>query len=178
MGYVSQWGGMDAGSGMLFAANVVDGLVHQLGGRKLALHCEILPSITNGEKCPVGHAVCTPAGGAELKLEYDTIVNTVPPFYEHHPDPEHYLAECYKEAILLAGNLSLPESPLRIASPLLGAGGRGFPTELAVKIAASACVTWREGSNDGDTVLAFGIPDMSTAESLMGAINMLDKSCE
>ena len=51
MGYVSQWGGMDLGTGMLFAANVVDGLVHQLGGWKLALWLKLLPKIDGKDGC-------------------------------------------------------------------------------------------------------------------------------
>jgi hypothetical protein len=32
LGYVSNWGGMEVGNGMLYPVSVVDGLVHQLGG--------------------------------------------------------------------------------------------------------------------------------------------------
>ena len=37
LGYVSSWGGMEVGQGMLYATSVVDGLVHQLGGWKVGL---------------------------------------------------------------------------------------------------------------------------------------------
>merc|ERR1712238_183859 len=88
MGYVSQWGGMELKDGMLFPFNVIDGLVHQLGGWRLALHCYMLPNINSGnnsggEKCPIGNAVTTPPGGTQLRQEYDTIVHTVPPFYKY-----------------------------------------------------------------------------------------------
>lgn len=102
MGYVTQWGGMDVGSGMLFPAAVIDGLVHQLGGKQLQKECTMLSehslsyvyhnqqSMTvlsehQEVKCPVGTAVISSAGGAELKAEYDNIVHTVPPFFKYPP---------------------------------------------------------------------------------------------
>ncbi|KAK1744399.1 hypothetical protein QTG54_004932 [Skeletonema marinoi] len=43
MGYVSQWGGMDVGSGMLFSAESIDGLLHQLGGLRFRAECNLVP---------------------------------------------------------------------------------------------------------------------------------------
>lgn len=176
MGYVTQWGGMDVGSGMLFASNVVDGLVHQLGGWRLAWHCKVLPVLKGDEKCPVGHAVVTPPGGKLLSQEYDDIVHTVPPFYKHHPDPEHYLGKCYKKSLSVASSLK-GRQPLRIACPLLGAGGRGFPVEAAVKIAAKESVSWRDNVHGGECVLAFGIPEKKIAEELVHEIKSLEEEC-
>jgi len=108
MGYVSQWGGMDVGSGMLFAAETIDGLVHQLGGLRLRAECSLVPThqyshayinqqsselgdknIQDDEKrsvkCPVGTAISTSSGGGELQKHYDTIVHTTPPFYDYPP---------------------------------------------------------------------------------------------
>ena len=44
MGYVSQWGGMDVGSGMMFSAETIDGLLHQLGGLRFRAECSLIPS--------------------------------------------------------------------------------------------------------------------------------------
>jgi O-acetyl-ADP-ribose deacetylase (regulator of RNase III) len=102
MGYVTQWGGMDVGNGMLFPAAVIDGLVHQLGGRRLQNECSMLPkhsfsrAYSNQQsqttlrddqevKCPVGAAVVTSSGDKALKAEYDIIIHTVPPFYKYPP---------------------------------------------------------------------------------------------
>mmetsp|Transcript_54195 Transcript_54195/g.80470 ORF Transcript_54195/g.80470 Transcript_54195/m.80470 type:complete len:161 (-) Transcript_54195:324-806(-) len=159
---------------MLFAANVVDGLVHQLGGWRLAWACNSVPNVNGEEKCPVGHAVSTSPGGSELCEEYDEIVHTVPPFYEHHPHPEKYLSECYSKA--LSVSFSFQDGPRRVASPLLGAGGRGFPIEKAVSIAATESVRWRESAH-GEKVLAFGIPELTNAERLIEEISRLDE-CE
>jgi O-acetyl-ADP-ribose deacetylase (regulator of RNase III) len=87
---------------MLFPAAVIDGLVHQLGGRQLQKECSSLKqhkfayAYRNQQtctaiyehqpvKCPVGTAVITSAGGKELKLEFDNIVHTTPPFYNYPP---------------------------------------------------------------------------------------------
>ena len=87
---------------MLFPAAVIDGLVHQLGGKQLQKECSMLnehslshvycnqQSVTvlsedQDVKCPVGTAVISSAGGAELKAEYDNIVHTVPPFFKYPP---------------------------------------------------------------------------------------------
>jgi O-acetyl-ADP-ribose deacetylase (regulator of RNase III) len=136
MGYVSQWGGMDVGSGeftnaetlciplyppltfdvhlqqmkgMLFPAAVIDGLVHQLGGKQLQNECAGIPKhplshayenqqsthieIDSTVKCPVGTAVITSAGGKELQAEYDNIIHTVPPFYKYPPSQTKELTE-------------------------------------------------------------------------------------
>jgi len=196
MGYVTQWGGMEMKDGMLLPFNVIDGLVHELGGWRLALNCYMLPNVNSGEnkdeKCPIGNAVFTPSGGAKLSQEYDTIVHTVPPFYKHshldNPgvDPEDLLAECYRSVLRLSseGKFVDNRQPLRIACPLLGAGGRGFPVETAIQIAATESVRWRDERNltlDGNTnhqpnVLAFGIPQIHIAERLITAISDLDKA--
>jgi O-acetyl-ADP-ribose deacetylase (regulator of RNase III) len=221
MGYVRQWGGMEVKKGMLFPFNVVDGLVHELGGWQLALHCFMLPSVNeNGEKCPVGKAVLTPPGGRELQSEYDSIVHTVSPFYEHHDggcSPEKALEESYQNSLKLCEESAAAvvgdredvflqehqgttdDRVIRFAFPLLGAGGRGFPIEKAIDIAASQSIQWRNGvfnstststsrshrddREDDHTihssstisqpsrVLAFGIPNMENAQKLADAIS-------
>jgi len=179
MGYVTQWGGMEVGSGMLFSANVVDGMVHQLGEWRLALECRFLPAIRNNEKCPVGQAVVTGPGGSELMEHFDSIVHTVPPFYNHHHDPEHYLLDCYKHSL----SLSFQQGS-RVACPLLGAGCRGFPLHEAVAIAGKGSIQWRDENdnnqkNNNDTnTLAFAIPDLEIAEQLIQAIQTAEENAK
>ena len=181
-GYVTQWGGMEVGEGMLFASNVVDGLVHQLGGWQLGLECQWLPVLQEnehegGERCPVGHAVATGPGSSALQEHFDTIVHTVPPFYLHHPgnDPEGYLLEAYRNSLRVAFDQGKGE--LRVACPLLGAGGRGFPLDAAIRVAGQASWRWLDQDLGDDSTderqqhtLAFGIPDMEIAEQLLEAV--------
>lgn len=99
MGYVTQWGGMDVGRGMVFSSAVIDGLIHQLGGSYLRAEIALLSSSagTSRFKCPTGTAVVTSAGSGSstdvgdpgastLSAEYDRIVHTAPPFYDFPPD--------------------------------------------------------------------------------------------
>ena len=181
MGYVSKWGNMELKEGMMFPFNVVDGLVHQLGGWKLALHCYMLPTTKEDERCPVGQAVSTPPGGKLLAAEYDKIVHTVPPFYAHDScNPEDELFQCYERALTVSEEHLATQAeglPLRIACPLLGAGARGFPLETSIDIAARASLQWRDEheSHGRPTVLAFGIPQMDVASKLIDAISRMDK---
>jgi O-acetyl-ADP-ribose deacetylase (regulator of RNase III) len=123
---------------MLFASNVVDGLVlHQLGGWKLEWACKWI-----GNKCPEGTAVTTGPGNKELAQHYDHIIHTVAPFYHHYDDGDvgDCLRSCYQESLQLAlsslgqgedtssSSSSSSSSTLRIASLLLGAAGvEDFP---------------------------------------------------
>ncbi|CAB9508652.1 Deacetylates O-acetyl-ADP ribose. Down-regulates ribonuclease 3 (RNase III) activity. Acts by interacting directly with the region of the ribonuclease [Seminavis robusta] len=173
MGYVTQWGGMEVGDGMLFAANVVDGMVHQLGGWRLAVECRLLPIVGSNpdtneeERCPVGQAIVTGPGGADLQKHFDYVVHTVPPFYRHHPEPEQHLMQCYRNSLRLAF-----ERASKVACPLLGAGARGFPLDLALEIAGQASLEWRDHSSDHKEKqsLSFAIPDPEIADQLCKAI--------
>lgn len=175
MGFVSQWGGMEVGDGLLFSANVVDGLVHQWGGWKLRWEISFLPILdkTNEEKCPVGYAVHTASGGQELERQYASgVVHTVPPFYKHHFEPEIDLLRCYEHSFELAF-----QKTSRVACPLLGAGARGFPLDVAIDIASQACTQWLNQqeiatSNDQNFSLAFAIPDIEIAEALLYALHL------
>jgi O-acetyl-ADP-ribose deacetylase (regulator of RNase III) len=208
LGYVSHWGSMNTGDGILFPISAVDGLVHQLGGWRLRLECrwkQLLSnhSTTTGQPCPVGAAVGTWYSGPEL--EYDQIVHTTPPFYDKYHDndtttndnntntPNHHqlLQQCYRNALSLAfATTSTPSSEdgrheheRRVACPLLGAGARGFPSTVAIQIAAEQAWEWQratqpqddddddsslfhEPQQQEDEVLAFGLLDPTMAKQL------------
>lgn len=192
LGYVSNWGGMDVGSGMLYASSVVDGLVHQLGGWQLRLQCSMKPVIEgDDERCPVGTCVTTYARGGQLLEEYDIIVHTTPPFYRYHnqDNPIPDLQQCYRNSLSTAASVCGDNGV--IALPLLGAGGRGFPLDLAIDVASSESIEWCGVTIDEDTdnneknhydgnrhnIVAFGIPELSNAEALIRAIEEKAKSC-
>jgi O-acetyl-ADP-ribose deacetylase (regulator of RNase III) len=141
-----------------------------LGGWRLAMECRMLPLINTEkeERCPVGHAVVTGPGGSLLQEHFDWIVHTVPPFFRHHPDPEEHLMQCYRYALALAF-----DKGSRVACPLLGAGARGFPLDVALNLAGQASLEWRDQDKDsGDKqLLAFAIPDTDVAEQLVATIS-------
>ena len=154
--------------GMLYPSSVIDGLVHQLGGKILALECKLINLLKGG--CPVGEAVKTSFGGEKLKEHFDHVIHTTPPFYKYDQDPVISLRKCYIESLSKAFSLEAS----RIACPLIGAGARGFPCDIAISIAASETLKWmdrpnnEDGEDDGiESVVAFGIPDEKVADFLV-----------
>ena len=55
------WGGIDAGEGMLYPAQVVDGLVHAHAGGRLRAALAEVEAGEGGVRCAVGGALATPA---------------------------------------------------------------------------------------------------------------------
>lgn len=169
LGYVSQWGGMEVGHGMMYPASVVDGLVHAHGGLRLAAECRLKQAFCMaGEACPVGSAVMTSSGG--LQDEYDAIVHTTPPFFKFHDAPEVLLSKCYQSAFETAF-----QKYSRVAAPLLGAGARGFPEHIAVRLAGMQGRKWcddgeRSAASNDEQVLAFGLLEKRLADELAVAI--------
>jgi O-acetyl-ADP-ribose deacetylase (regulator of RNase III) len=115
---------MEVGNGMMFSANVVDGLVHQIGGRALANECRKAIMVENNNnnnatrrRCDEGSAMMTGPGSDELREQFQYIVHTVPPFYTTKGDddddkgdnPHHQhqhqltllLASCYETSLQL-----------------------------------------------------------------------------
>jgi O-acetyl-ADP-ribose deacetylase (regulator of RNase III) len=168
MGHVSKWGGMDVGHGMLFPVSVIDGLVHTYGGWQLqaALQWYRLRAV-GAEACPIGSAVRTTAGsGSKLSEAYETVIHTPPPFYHYPPDshnksPAELLSQCYASALD-----QLEPSETRIATPLLGAGCRGFPLDVALAVAAEATVQWCRAHPDRDVTVAFALLEQDWAEQM------------
>ena len=252
---------MDVGDGMLFSSNVVDGLVHQLGGSSLALECrQIGKNSTDSRtskkfsifqsfasvarkwiatkdkshldtvvRCPEGQAIVTGPGDkdSELARQYDQIIHTVPPFYKYcgtldsqhlsdenriknddantsassasgsniNSDPEWILRQCYENSLNTAANSVLvrdepshssylpgqSECLVRVACPLIGAGCRGFPLDVAISVAANSASEWLHHGHNTKNIssspstttnmtLAFGIPDPTTANLLVEAL--------
>ena len=172
-GYVRSWGSIDTHDGMIFPFNVVDGLVHELGGWKLDLSCFLVSKNKNGDRCSVGEACLTGPGGDKLAREYDYIVHTVPPFFEHYEgNPMDALYLSYKNSIELSNKCG-DENNHRLATVLLGAGCRGFPINNAIEAATKASTNLLHNEDihvTNDTTLAFAITQMNVAEKLVCSI--------
>lgn len=153
---------MDAGSDMLYPASVVDGIVHRLGGKSLRLECDEIGY------CPTGMSVSTTRGEGALVQCFDRIIHTAPPFYSYDQPSSRMLRSCYRSSLELA----FSTGEIKVACPLIGAGARGFPLEIAIEVAASESIRWRDGPlndnnfNTENQVLLFGIPDPEVGERL------------
>lgn len=158
---------------MIFPFNVVDGLVHELGGWKLDLSCFLVSKNENGERCSVGEARLTGPGGDKLAREYDYIVHTVPPFFDHYEgDPMDALYLSYKNSIELSKKCA-DENNLRLATVLIGAGCRGFPIDNAIEAATKVSTNFLKNEDihvKNSTTLAFAITQMNVAEKLVCSI--------
>mmetsp|Transcript_1771 Transcript_1771/g.2562 ORF Transcript_1771/g.2562 Transcript_1771/m.2562 type:complete len:324 (+) Transcript_1771:86-1057(+) len=151
-------------SGIVYAEQTVDGQVHAAGGLPLQTELHNL----GVSPIETGDAVITGAPGGLGHL-YSFCVHTVPPFYSIHKydDWEYLLIKSWKSAldcaISIAGSILEEDNSLtnddnndvkledgsddynnivRIAAPLLGAGARGAPTELALMKLTEAVSVW------------------------------------
>jgi O-acetyl-ADP-ribose deacetylase (regulator of RNase III) len=172
LGFVSRWGGMEVGNGMMYPVSVVDGLVHNLGGWRLHAECRCMSLLAkNGEACPIGEAVITSAGNGDLSDTFQKIVHTTPPFFNFHESPKAALRSCYEKAL----RLSFKEAR-RVATPLLGAGARGFPEEVAINIAATTSAEWcSQQDSIEEAKLLFGVLDIEHANKLIYEFEAIHK---
>lgn len=134
------WGGMDAGEGMLYPSQSVDGVIHALSGTALRDLLEAVPSRgadAAGQplRCDVGDAVITPAVGGSRDA-FDWIAHAVPPFWSDEHWESRLRSSFVNSLVGLCRRLPLDAS-LWVASPLLGAGARGAPPEEAARVAVS-----------------------------------------
>ena len=143
----SGWGGLDAGSNMLYPAQVVDGLVHMHAGGNLRKALEAVPvDEWSGVRVQPGGAYVTPA--FEL-MNFDLIAHTPTPFWPEDAKTElesflkwgNNITSCFVNGVN-ALHVPMSESkepqPLAIALPLLGAGAAGAPAEACAEMAAQA----------------------------------------
>ena len=103
----SRWGGMDAGEGMLYGVQVMDGCVHDECGPELLQYLQALPEqapfvdqVGQRVRCPVGSAIVSPAFGS-LKSYFGRIIHAVPPFRSDTGWVDK-LASCYLNSFRLA----------------------------------------------------------------------------
>ena len=164
---------------MLYPESVVDGIVHRLGGWRLEAECRLRETMAkNGQACPIGQAVLTSSGSGGLQNEYEAVIHTTPPFYSQAEtdgdapgqdyDPELGLSECYLNALTTATTRTTHS---RLASPLIGAGARGFPENVAAKVAVNACQTWSQQRDDADELsVVFGVVEDTVADQLISVL--------
>ena len=147
----SVWGGMEAGRGMMYSVQVVDGAVTEFGGHELVQALKGVPIVDTTEnrdgeqrnghlpprRCRIGNAVYTIAAGS-LKYNFGCLVHTVPPFRSDHNWNE-LLASCYQTSLDIAIKEQIGKQEAR------GEGGCGVQDGRAI------CGGDMGNGNSGDT---------------------------
>lgn len=139
---------VNAAHEFLMGGGGVDGAIHKASGPNLLAECFKIPLNKNRRRLEVGEVKITQ--GYNLPSKY--IIHTVAPkfiggatkkevngkiqlvYKNIYPENDEKLADCYKNAIMLADKYKLKS----IAFPSLGTGGHAYPIEVACPIAVES----------------------------------------
>lgn len=134
------WGGMEAGSNMLYPIQVVDGVIAAAGGTELRRLCAELPVLDPGSdnaRCNVGGAVVTKACGA-LAASFGHVIHCVTPFRSDERW-RPLLASTYTSVLSTAAAL---DPLMELSIPILGSGAKGGEMGEAADVLAEALAGW------------------------------------
>jgi len=140
----SQWGGMDAGTGMVYPVQTVDGQVYSLGGPEywsaLANMRQQLQQsykearLSEDDKSDLPESLSCSAFGHLKTVGYDHIIHVASPVFKDGARSETWLRRCYERGFVGSGlyqkkNCEFGSQTLVV--PLVGAGCRGWPLSQA-----------------------------------------------
>lgn len=125
---------VNAANDQLMPGGGVAGAIHRAAGPELADACRPLAPIRPGQ------AVITEAFG--LPNEY--VIHCLGPVYGVDEPSDRLLADCYRNAIALAGDRAIES----VAFPALSTGAFGYPVDSAAEVALAAV---REAVADSGT---------------------------
>ncbi len=187
----SGWGGMDAGSNMLYPTQVVDGVTHLHAGHQLRAALQVFSIDALGQRCGIGRAVVTSSFALR---HFDLISHTPTPFWPSSSDASdldrwrQQLSDCYESSVLAIlqharaaalHSLGTAISPaasspntgtICIAAPLLGTGAAGAPVSAGAQCAASAVSRLRARKLNARVVLRFVLNDADALNAMVDAI--------
>ncbi len=119
---------VNAANSSLMGGGGVDGAIHSAGGPQILEECREIRRTRFPQGLPSGQAIPTTAG----RLPSRYVIHTVGPVYGQHGGREaSILADCYRNSLRLATELSLRS----IAFPAISTGAYGFPPDRAAPIA-------------------------------------------
>lgn len=118
---------VNAANASLLGGGGVDGAIHRRGGPAILDDCRQIRRARWPEGLPTGEAVITTAGQLAARF----VIHTVGPIYGEHGGKEaELLANCYRNALLLANQHALAS----IAFPAISTGVYGYPANEAAEI--------------------------------------------
>ena len=148
---------VNAANAQLMSGGGVAGALHAAAGPGLAEECRPMAPIRPGE------AVIS--GAHNLPNQY--VVHCLGPAYGVDEPSDHWLAECYRNALELADSKAIES----IAFPAISAGAFGYPVEGAAEVAMATVsqVLPRLGSVRYVRFVLFSAADEAVFSRAMGA---------
>ena len=117
---------VNAANAWLLPGGGVAGAIHRVAGPELAEECRLLAPIKPGQ------AVIT--SGYRLPNVY--VIHCLGPVYGHDKPEEKLLADCYRNALLLADEKKINS----VAFPAISTGIFGYPVKPAAKITINTII--------------------------------------
>ena len=129
---------------IIYPPQVVDGLVHELGGAALAEALAALPADARGHRCEAGAAVATDAFGELRAAGFSHIIHAVAPHFEAACTDAHSTT-LLERVRRRAARRRAPERRECGGAALAGRRrrARGTPLDEAARAAARALANWR-----------------------------------
>ena len=158
LGYVTSWGGMDVGAGMVYPIQTIDGLVTIYGGRRLKAELFVKRALSVERES--GDCVATGAGGLEV-FNFNSIIHSFPPFYDDDVGGV-VLGKTWSTALQQGF-----EKSRIVVAPLIGAGCRSFPPTLAIQVLVEAATFWLQGESDENLELRVAVLDADLAAEIV-----------
>ena len=118
---------VNAANHTLLGGGGVDGAIHRRGGPEILVECQKLREEKYPDGLPTGHAAATTAG----RLKARWVIHTVGPTYAESKDKSHLLADCFRNSLRIADELSAAT----VAFPAISTGVYRWPLDDAARIA-------------------------------------------
>ena len=120
---------VNAANHSLMGGGGVDGAIHRRGGPEILAECKKLRESRFPDGLPTGQAVATSAG----RLTARWVIHTVGPTYAESKDKSQLLADCFRNSLRIADELSAAT----VAFPAISTGVYRWPVDDAARIAVA-----------------------------------------
>ena len=141
--------------------------IAKAAGSRMQQYCDTMPIISNGERCPVGQAVITPAFDLE-KVGIKKVIHATGP-RGNNPDKKQLLRDAYQNSLRVAQKNSLKS----IAFPAISTAIFGYDINEATPVAFAAVRDWiKQHPNVLDEVrfVLFSDKDLAVYQKYVGEL--------